>query len=73
MGLKGGNLPGTLTMGLSIRWPNGRTGTAALLLADIPLADYAEFLTNPKSLFVEIIRDLLLDEAWHTRVAATLR
>ncbi|MEV6911845.1 serine hydrolase [Amycolatopsis sp. NPDC051071] len=32
---KGGSLPFSLTFGLSVRWPGGRSGTAALLLTGV--------------------------------------
>jgi hypothetical protein len=32
---KGGNLPRSLTFGLSVRWPGGRSGTAAVLLTGV--------------------------------------
>ncbi len=32
---KGGNLPRSLTFGLSVRWPGGRSGTAAFLLTEV--------------------------------------
>jgi len=38
---KGGSLPRVLTMGLSVRWPDGRTGTITLLLDDVDDPDFA--------------------------------
>lgn len=32
---KGGSLPRSLTLGLSVRWPGGRSGTAAILLTGV--------------------------------------
>ncbi|MFC3455962.1 serine hydrolase [Amycolatopsis speibonae] len=38
---KGGSLPRTLTIGLSARWPGGRSGTAAVLLTGVSDQDTA--------------------------------
>ncbi|WP_414937987.1 serine hydrolase [Amycolatopsis sp. cmx-11-51] len=38
---KGGNLPRSLTLGLSVRWPGGRSGTAAVLLTGVSDQDVA--------------------------------
>ncbi|WP_410660642.1 serine hydrolase [Amycolatopsis sp. lyj-112] len=36
---KGGSLPYSLTLGLSVRWPGGRAGTAAVLLTGVSAQD----------------------------------
>jgi hypothetical protein len=41
---KAGSLPRTLTVGLSVRWPGGRSGTAAVLLTDVSDQDQANAL-----------------------------
>lgn len=38
---KGGSLPRSLTLGLSVRWPGGRSGTAAVLLTGVTDQDGA--------------------------------
>ncbi|AXB44156.1 serine hydrolase [Amycolatopsis albispora] len=48
VGFKGGSLPKTVTMGLTVRWPDGRIGSLALLLtgiSDEQQAAYEGFLT----------------------------
>ncbi|MFJ8917437.1 serine hydrolase [Amycolatopsis sp. NPDC102389] len=51
---KGGNLPRSLTMGLSVRWPGGRSGTAAVLLTGVSDQDTA----NASSLLDALIAAL---------------
>lgn len=72
IGFKGGSLAGVITMGLSVRWRNGRIGSAALLLAGMSQSDWMAAATSENSLFFPVCLDLLLDPAWRARVAAAL-
>ncbi|RKT53255.1 hypothetical protein [Saccharothrix australiensis] len=58
VGFQGGSLPGVVTAGLRVRWPDGRVGTATVLVeeADEPWSRTAGGL-------VELVRRALLDPA----------
>ena len=58
IGLKGGSLPGALTLAYSVRWEDGRTGTAVVLASQLP----EERFSAPGEL-VDLVLGTLLDPA----------
>src|SRR5690606_32619321 len=46
VGFKGGSLPRTLNLGLSVRWQDGRTGVLALMLSGVSDADLGDPATD---------------------------
>jgi len=65
---KGGNLPRSLTMGLSVRWPGGRSGTAAVLLTGVSDQDTAN-----ATLLIEALISALSDPARFAALERALR
>ncbi|MBB5959856.1 hypothetical protein FHS29_006478 [Saccharothrix tamanrassetensis] len=58
IGFKGGSLPGIVTVGLRVRWQDGRVGTAAVLTEEV---DEQRFRTAAS--LVDLVRRALLDPA----------
>ncbi|QFZ17392.1 serine hydrolase [Saccharothrix syringae] len=56
IGFKGGALPGVITVGMSVRWADGRVGTAAVLTRGL---DVARFVAGDR--LVLLVRQALLD------------
>ncbi|GAB3505594.1 serine hydrolase [Amycolatopsis cihanbeyliensis] len=68
LGFKGGSLPRTLTMGMSLRWADGRTGTLALLLTDVAQERFADVPA-----FLRLGVSVLAEPDWRDRLARALR
>ncbi|WP_199443365.1 serine hydrolase [Umezawaea beigongshangensis] len=67
IGFKGGSLPSALGVGFGVRWRDGRTGSAAVLLSGV---DEAWFGRSGE--LVALVRDALLDPEVRRAVAAGL-
>lgn len=65
---KGGSLPRSLTIGLSVRWPGGRSGTAAVLLTDVSDQDMQNALP-----LIELVLAALSDPARFGALERALR
>ncbi|RSM73763.1 hypothetical protein DL991_31265 [Amycolatopsis sp. WAC 01375] len=65
---KGGSLPRSLTIGLSVRWPGGRSGTAAVLLTGVSDQD----MQNAVPL-IDLVLAALSDPARFTALERALR
>lgn len=55
VGFKGGSLPRTLNLGLSVRWQDGRTGVLALMLSGVSDADLGDPATDALRLGFEVL------------------
>ncbi|RSN03773.1 hypothetical protein DMC63_40545 [Streptomyces sp. WAC 05977] len=64
---KGGSLPRTLTLGLSVRWPGGRSGTAAVLLTGVSDQDMQNALP-----LIDLVLAALSDPARFTALERAL-
>ncbi|MEV0681248.1 serine hydrolase [Actinosynnema sp. NPDC050436] len=58
IGLKGGSVPGVLTLGCRVRWQDGRVGTAVVLVEEVDETWYGRAAG-----LVELVLDTLLDRA----------
>ncbi|WP_158840497.1 serine hydrolase [Saccharothrix deserti] len=67
IGFKGGSLPGIITVGFSVRWADGRVGSAAVLTKEV---DEQRFGTAAE--LVELTRNALLEPAVLRRFQVTL-
>ncbi|MBE1573203.1 serine hydrolase [Amycolatopsis roodepoortensis] len=64
---KGGSLPRSLTLGLSVRWPGGRSGTAAVLLTGVSDQDMQNALP-----LIDLVLAALSDPARFTALERAL-
>ncbi|WP_216208490.1 serine hydrolase [Amycolatopsis aidingensis] len=67
IGFKGGSLPRALTMGMSLRWADGRTGALALLLTDVAQEHFAD---SPA--FLRLGVSVLAQPRWRDRLVRAL-
>lgn len=68
LGQKGGNIPGVITQGMSVRRDDGTTGSLALLFSGLPVDVYEAQLSS--GAFVVVAQQALLDTAAADRLAA---
>jgi hypothetical protein len=71
IGYKGGNLPGVLTVGFSLRRADGTVATTAVLVSDLAPTDYSELLRDGDD-FILFCLSMLRDPAVFAKVATTL-
>ncbi|MEU4802556.1 hypothetical protein [Actinosynnema sp. NPDC023587] len=67
IGFTGGALPGVLTLGLRVRWRDGRVGTAAVLVEEVD-----DHRSGTAPALVELVLDALLDPAAPGRFQVSL-
>ncbi|GAA3459062.1 serine hydrolase [Saccharothrix longispora] len=67
VGFKGGSLAGILTVGTTVRWADGRVGSAAVLVREV---DEQRFATSGE--LVSLVRQTLLDPAALRRFQVSL-
>jgi hypothetical protein len=67
IGFKGGSLPGQLTVGFSVRWDDGRIGSAAILTEEVD-----EQLFSTAGDLVGLTRDALLDPSVLRKIERSL-
>ncbi|MFC0539996.1 serine hydrolase [Kutzneria chonburiensis] len=69
IGFKGGELPGVLNFGLSLRRADGTIATTAVLATGLPLADYLTLHDGQVDYFVQVVLGMLRDPVTWQRVA----